>query len=565
MPRLSKMQRAWWKEAVVYQIYPRSFQDSNGDGIGDIRGIIQRLDYIKSLGIDVVWLNPVYRSPNDDNGYDISDYRNIMAEFGTMEDFDELLAGMHKRGIKLVMDLVVNHSSDEHEWFQQSRQSRDNPYRNFYHWWPAEHGHPPKRWSYFAKNGSAWKYDETTDAYYLHYFSEKQPDLNWENPKLRAEIYDMMHFWFKKGIDGFRMDVITFISKHPGYPEFPERYQGQNMIDIYAQGPRLHEYLQEMNQQVLQHYDIMTVAEGPGTKTDNVLKLVDEDRKELNMSYHFDHQSIGVGERYIVNDDYQNLVKFKKVMTEWDTVFAEKGWNTIYLGNHDFPRMVTRWANDAPKWRARASKMLTTFLLTMRGTPYYYMGDEIGMSNIKFENIEDYKDLMTLNWYHLTQSEGGDVDALIESHKLVGRDNARTPMQWNANENAGFTKGVPWIKINPNHIDVNVEEQQDRSDSELNYFRQMVALRKQKLTLVYGSYELLFPEHQQMFAYLRKLDDETLLIMLNFSEENCAVTLAESLKITGVLQNNCTSLAHEGTSVELLPYQAVICMVDTQS
>jgi len=398
MAKSKNLQREWWKEAVVYQIYPRSFQDSNGDGVGDLRGIINRLDYIASLGIDVVWLNPIYQSPNDDNGYDISDYRQIMAEFGSMAEFEELLAGLHQRGIKVVMDLVVNHSSDEHYWFQQSRQSRDNPYRDFYHWWPAENGTPPRRWSYFDKDGDAWKYDQQTDAYYLHYFSEKQPDLNWENPRLRAEVYDMMHFWFKKGIDGFRMDVITFISKHEGYPEFPEHYQGQHMIDIYAQGPHLHDYLQEMNKEVLSHYDIMTVAEGPGTKTDDVMKLVDERRKELNMSYHFDHQGIGVGERYILNDDFQDLVQFKQVMSDWDAVFAEHGWNTVYLGNHDFPRMVSRWANDSPQWRAKASKMLTTYLLSMRGTPYYYMGDEIGMSNIKFDNIEDYQDLMTINW-----------------------------------------------------------------------------------------------------------------------------------------------------------------------
>jgi oligo-1,6-glucosidase len=556
---MANIDRKWWKEAVVYQIYPRSFQDSNGDGVGDLRGIIERLDYIESLGIDVVWLNPCFSSPNDDNGYDISDYREIMQEFGSMADFDELLAGMHARGIKLVMDLVVNHSSDEHEWFKQSRASRDNPYRNYYHWWPAENGTPPSRWSYFDVNGDAWKYDEPTDAYYLHYFSEKQPDLNWENPVLRKEIYDMMHFWFKKGIDGFRMDVITFISKHDGYPEFEKAYQGQNMIDKYAQGPRLHEYLHEMNKEVLSHYDIMTVAEGPGTHTHNVLDLVDESRQELNMNYHFDHVSIGMGERHILNEDFQNLVMFKEVMSSWDEALSTKGWNTVYLGNHDFPRMVSRFASDAVEFRATASKMLTSFLLSMRGTPYYYMGDEIGMSNIKFDNIDDYNDLMTINWYELTQQEGGDAQALLESHKITGRDNARTPMQWDNTGNAGFTTGKPWLKINPNYPMVNVAEQQNRPDSELNYFRKMVRLRKENQILVYGSYELLYPQHTQLYAYTRSLDENKFLVLLNFSDK----VLSEKLPYNGVTEdniliNNLSEFNIQEGMFTLLPYQAVI-------
>ncbi len=559
--KLANIDRKWWKESIVYQIYPRSFQDSTGDGIGDIRGIINRLDYVKSLGIDVVWLNPVYASPNDDNGYDISNYQEIMQEFGTMADFDELLAEMHKRDLKLVMDLVVNHSSDEHYWFKEARKSRDNPYRDYYHWWPAEKGTPPSRWSYFDPEANAWKYDEQTDAYYLHYFSVKQPDLNWENPKLRREIYDMMHFWFKKGIDGFRMDVITFISKHEGYPEFPDEYQGQNMIDMYAKGPRLHEYLHEMHQEVLQHYDIMTVAEGPGTHTYNVLDLVSEDRQELNMNYHFDHQSIGVGERFLINDDFQNLVKFKQVMSQWDAVFKEKGWNTIYFGNHDFPRMVTRWASDEPMHRAAASKMLTTYLLSMRGTPYYYMGDEIGMSNIKFDDINDYQDLMTINWYELTKQEGGDLDAFIESHKLCARDNARTPIQWDTSANAGFTSGTPWLKVNPNYTEVNVAEQESRVDSELNYFREMVQLRKSRLSLVYGEYNLLLPEHEQVYAYTRTLDDETLLVLLNFSDQQADFELPFEANKKEVLINNFDDIDLQDKSVSLKAYQAVVLSV----
>ncbi len=559
--KLSQIDRKWWKEAVVYQIYPRSFQDTNGDGVGDLPGVIQRLDYIKSLGVDVIWLNPCFESPNDDNGYDISDYRKIMPEFGTMDDFETLLAGVHERGMKLVMDLVVNHSSDEHEWFKQSRSSRDNPYRDYYHWWPAEKGTPPRRWSYFDKDGTAWKYDEPTDAYYLHYFAEKQPDLNWENPKVREEIYDMMHFWFKKGIDGFRMDVITFISKHDGYPEFPEEYQGQNMIDMYAQGPRLHEYLHEMNEKVLSHYDIMTVAEGPGTHTDNVLKLVGDDRKELNMNYHFDHQSIGVGDRGMVNEAFQDLVQFKQVMSDWDKALSQDGWNTVYFGNHDFPRMVSRWASDAPEYRATASKMLTTYLLTMRGTPYYYMGDEIGMSNIKFESIDEYDDIMTRNWYSLTQQEGGDTQALLDSHKITGRDNARTPIQWDNTSNAGFTTGKPWLTINPNYAEVNVAEQQNRSDSELNYFRKLMKFRKSELTLIYGSYNLLYSEHTQLYAYTRELDDKKLLVLLNFSNQVAECEAPASMHLGKVLINNCDAFSVNENSISLKPYQAVIIEV----
>lgn len=560
--KLASIQREWWKEGVVYQIYPRSFQDSNGDGVGDLRGIINRLDYIKNLGVDIIWLNPIYSSPNDDNGYDISDYRNIMAEFGDMADFEELLKGMHERGLKVVMDLVVNHCSDEHVWFQEAKQSRDNPYYDYFHWWPAEKGTPPRRWSYFDPEANAWCYNAATNSYYLHYFAIKQPDLNWENPKLRAEIYDMMHFWFKKGIDGFRMDVITFISKHDDYPEFAEKYQGQKMIDAYAQGPRLHEYLHEMNREVLQHYDIMTVAEGPGTHTDNVLNLVDADRQELNMNYHFDHQGIGVGDRFIVNDDFQNLVKFKQVMSEWDAALADKGWNTVYFGNHDFPRMVTRWASDAPEHRRIASKMLSTYLLTMRGTPYYYMGDELGMSNIKFDNIDDYKDIMTINWYKLTKEEGGDLQQFMDSHKLCARDNARTPIQWDNTQHGGFTTGEPWLKVNPNYVEVNAAAQETDTDSELHYFRTLNKVRKDNITLIYGAYQLLLPQHTQLYAYTRTLDEETILIILNFSAEPVTVNMADlggvNLKEAEILLNNLSSLNMTNNDVTLAPYQAVI-------
>ena len=550
------MKKTWWKEAIVYQIYPRSFKDSNGDGIGDLKGIISKLEYIKSLGIDVVWLNPVYSSPNDDMGYDISDYRNIMKDFGTMEDFDELLKGMHDRRIKLVMDLVVNHTSDEHEWFKQSRKSRNNPYRDYYHWWPAEKGKPAARWSFFDKDGDGWKYDETTNAYYLHYFSEKQPDLNWENPTVRKEIYDMMHFWFKKGIDGFRMDVITFISKDTSFPPVPEKFKGKMWDYFYASGPQLHEYLQEMNREVLCKYDIMTVAEGPGTSTDDILDLVDEDRNELQMSYHFDHTYMGILPRKIITPEAKNLIEFKKIFTKWDEAFADKGWGTIYLGNHDQPRMVSRWGNDSLEWRELSSKMLTTFIMTMRGTPYYYQGDEIGMSNIKFDNIEDYRDIETINWYNLTKKEGGDLQKFIESHKITGRDNGRTPMQWDDTVNGGFTTGSSWIKVNPDYTTVNVVAAEEDKNSCLHYFRKVLKLRKEIEALIYGTYTLLDKNNPHVYAYTRQLNGKAFLVLLNFTANHATVDTGINVRKAKAVINNYSNPTYNNTM--LRPYEAAV-------
>ncbi|MEY4760145.1 MAG: hypothetical protein RLZZ200_1, partial [Pseudomonadota bacterium] len=517
--------RVWWKESVVYQIYPRSFQDSNGDGIGDLRGIIQRLDYLKSLGIDVVWLNPIYGSPNDDNGYDISDYRSIMKEFGTLQDFDELLAGMHQRGIKLVMDLVVNHSSDEHEWFKASRSSRDNPYRDYYHWWPAEKGTPPARWSFFDVKGDAWAFDEKTNSYYLHYFSRKQPDLNWENPKLRAEIYSMMRYWFEKGVDGFRMDVIPFISKDTTFPPLPAEYRG-DFVSYYAKGPHLHDYLQEMNREVLGRYPVMSVAEGAGVTSADANKFVDADRNELNMLYHFEGVSLGYlpNSHKVPDPAGWRLTDFKKIYSKWDAVFAERGWGTIYLGNHDQPRMLTRWGNDSAKWRVLSSKMLTTFILTMRATPYYYAGDELGMSNIKFDRIEDYRDIETLNWYELEKSEGKDLRAFLAAAKISARDNGRTPFQWDASPNAGFTRGTPWLAVNANYTKVNVVAEDADPGSSLNYFRSLVQLRKREPTLIYGRYALLDADNPDVYAYTRELDGRRLLVLLNFHATTATVS-----------------------------------------
>ena len=547
-------EKKWWKEAVVYQIYPRSFKDSNGDGVGDLRGIIEKLDYIKSLGVDVVWLNPIFASPNDDNGYDISDYRAVMEEFGTLEDFDEMLEGMHERGIKLVLDLVVNHSSDEHFWFQESRKSRDNPYRNYYHWWEAEKGTPPKRWSFFDEKADAWRFDEATNAYYLHYFSVKQPDLNWENPKVREEVYDIVKYWFDKGIDGFRMDVITFISKDIPFVELPEKYQG-NFVQYYAEGPRLHEYLQEFNREVLSKYDIMTVAEGPGTTTANVLDFVDETRGELNMSYHFEISNLGHKDlaKKLIDPKGWSFSEFKEIFRKWDAVFADRGWGTVYLGNHDFPRMVSRWGNDSPQFREVSSKMLSTFLMTMRGTPYYYFGDELGMTNIRFDKIEDYRDIMTINLYKLISSEGGDLGEFIESQKVIGRDNGRTPFQWDAGENAGFTTGTPWLKVNPNSREINVAVQETDENSVLNYFRKLVRFRKDNSVLIYGKSEFYDLPNESVFAYTREQNDRKLLILLNFTQNEATFNVEFDLAKAKVLFGNYP--AFDG---QLKPYQAVI-------
>lgn len=441
---MTAINRQWWKEGIVYQIYPRSFQDTSENGIGDLNGITKRLDYIKSLGVDIIWLCPVYDSPNDDNGYDIRDYKKIMAEFGTMSDFDELLAGIKSRDLRLVMDLVANHTSDEHFWFQESKKSRDNKYRDYYHWWPAEKGTPPKRWSYFDVDANAWKYDKQTDAYYLHYFSTKQPDLKWENPKVRQEIYNTMRFWFDKGVDGFRMDVIPFISKDTTYPELPAKYKG-NFISYYSEGPRLHEFLHEMNKEVLSKYDVMTVGEAPGVTLEKALDFVDEDRAELNMFFHFDLMSLDRDgdEVFWMRKEKWKLTEFKKIHTNWDKIFAKKGWGSIFLSNHDFPRSVSRWANDKSAHWHNSATMLHTFLLTMRGTPYFYFGDEIGMTNVGFNTIEDYKDINTLNRYELLKQNNISLKDFIENEKDAARDNARTPMQWDTSVNSGFTSSTP--------------------------------------------------------------------------------------------------------------------------
>ena len=549
-PRL-KLKADWWKETVVYQLYPRSFQDSNGDGVGDLRGISSRLDYLQSLGVGTVWLNPIYASPNDDNGYDISDYRQIMPEFGTMADFDALLKGMHQRGIKLVMDLVVNHSSDEHAWFKSARASRTSPYRDYYYWWPAEKGTPPARFSTFDVKHDAWQYDAPTKSYYLHIFSKKQPDLNWNNPNLRQEVENIMRFWLDKGIDGFRMDAFQFVAKDPTFPPMPGLNE-HNFGNAYNHGPHLHDYIKELNRDVLSHYNVMTVAEGAGRNLTEAHLFVDPGRHELNMTYHFEGTGVGSG-----SDTYQ-LTDLKRVFTKWDSAFAQQGWQGLDLGNHDQPRMVSKFGDDRPAFRAASAKLLNTFLLTMRGTPYCYNGDELGMTNSQFNGIADYRDVAARNAYQLLKQRGGNQAAFFHGLARFSRDNSRTPFQWNATKNAGFTTGTPWIGVNPNYVLVNEAAENQDSASVLNYFRRAMRVRQRHKVLLFGQYQLLDAANPHVWAYTRTLGGERVLVVLNFSSEKRAWPLPPGLTPNGPpLLNNYPALA-VGPALALQPWQAVV-------
>ena len=554
MTNNSLQKKNWWKEGIVYQIYPRSYKDTSGNGVGDLRGIIQKLDYIKSLGVTMVWLNPIYESPNDDNGYDISDYRAIMKEFGSMEDFDELLEGLHQRGIKFIMDVVVNHSSDEHEWFQQSRSSRNNPYRDYYHWWPAEKGKPNHRWSFFDENSDAWKYDEQTDAYYLHYFSQKQPDLNWENPKVRQEVYDIMKFLAEKGVDGFRLDAFQYVSKDITFPPFPEGYDVDvpSVIEYHGMGPHIHSYLKEMNEQVLSKYDVFAVSEGVGSTLQDAHDLVDKDRNELQMAYHFEATDM------VTTLEKCTLAQFKESFTKWDKSFAEKGWIAIYLSNHDQSRFINRYGSDKPAFKDYSAKLLNTFILSMRGTPYTYYGDELGMTNIGFTKIEQYKDIAAINGYKKAATDGEDLDLYLQKLNLLSRDNGRTPMQWDATKNAGFSNETPWLPVHENHSTVNVLDQENDQNSVLNHFRKMVALRKDNLLLVYGNYAIIQDDHPTIYAYSRTLEDQQMIILLNFSELVSSISLPNFDYNKEVLINNYNELSIDKNTITLKPYQAVV-------
>lgn len=524
------MNRTWWKESVIYQIYPRSFMDSNGDGIGDLKGITSRLDYLKELGIDVIWLSPVYQSPNDDNGYDISDYQEIMQEFGTMDDFDEMLEAAHERGIKIVMDLVVNHTSDEHRWFVESRKSVDNPYRDYYIWREGKgENQPPNNWG-SCFSGSAWQYDKATDMYYLHLFSPKQPDLNWDNEKVRQEVFSMMDWWCRKGIDGFRMDVISMISKTK---ELADGYVAEGCVygDFSKgcmHGPNVHRYLKEMNEKVLSHYDLMTVGETSGVTVEEAKKYAGEDEHELSMVFQFEHMDIGnVDGKW--NTNPVSLTEFKRILSKWQTELEGKAWNSLYLSNHDQPRSVSRFGCDSEEYRERSAKMLATCLHMMQGTPYVYQGEELGMTNYPFADMSEFRDVESLNAYHdmVELSHSREPEQMMECLRYKSRDNARTPMQWDESENAGFTTGTPWIGVNPNYKKINAKEEMANPASVFHYYKKLIALRKQYEIVVYGSYELLMAESKSLYVYTRTLGNERLLVLCNFTGTEQSVVLPE--------------------------------------
>jgi oligo-1,6-glucosidase len=555
------MERKWWKEGVVYQIYPRSFYDSNGDGIGDIRGIIEKLDYLKKLGIDIIWLNPVYGSPNDDNGYDISHYQQIMAEFGTMEDIEELLEKMHQREMKLIMDLVVNHTSDEHPWFIESRESKDNPYRDYYIWRKGKDRQLPNNWrSWFS--GPVWEYDEITDEYYMHLFSKKQPDLNWENEKVRQEVYNMMTWWLDKGIDGFRMDVINAISKVKGLPDGEGKVGEDGLTDgskYFTNGPRIHEFLQEMNKKVLSKYDVMTVGETANITTEHGILYTGEERNELNMVFHFEHMDLGYGEDGKWTPVPWKLTELKKIMTKWQLALHNKGWNSLYLNNHDQARMVSRFGNDTI-YRKESAKMLATFLHTLQGTPYIYQGEEIGMTNVHFDDIHMYKDVEIINKYkEIQETKTLTEEQLLQGIHAHGRDNARTPMQWNTQKNAGFTTGEPWLMVNPNHMNINVEESLADPDSVFYYYQKLLKLRREHLIMVYGKYELLLEDDEQIYAYTRSYNDEKWLVILNFSKEQAEFVLPSTEKVINqslIISNYEVDEKESIDAFMLRPYEA---------
>lgn len=512
----SESQRAWWKEAVVYQIYPRSYMDSNNDGVGDLRGIISKLDYIESLGIDAIWLNPIYKSPNDDGGYDISDYYSVQPEFGTLNDFDELLTGLHQRGIKLIMDLVVNHTSDEHPWFMDSRKSKDNPFRDFYFWKPGINGGPPNNWPSFF-GGSAWEHDEITGEYYLHLFSRKQPDLNWENPVVREEVNKLMKFWLDKGVNGLRLDVISAISKRVSFPDTDTPDFNETIRKYYANGPRLKEFIAEMRTKVWDHYDMMTVGEGPGITTKNAMDYLDENLG-LHMIFHFGHMFLDQGAGGRFDPTPWSMTDFKKVFSTWDNTLGQKGWGSVFLGNHDFSRMVSRWGDDS-NFREESSKLLMTLLLSMRGTPFIFQGDEIGMTNIQLNSVSESRDVETITGWKEAQKLGASEKEFLVAANYAGRDNARTPMQWDNSNHAGFTETTPWMKVNPNHETVHVVSQQSNHNSILTYFKAMRAVRRSHPTLVYGNYEPFETGFENLFTYYRTMNKEIFLIVLNFSGE----------------------------------------------
>ena len=553
------MEKRWWKESVVYQIYPRSFCDSNGDGIGDLNGITGKLDYLKELGIDVIWLSPVYKSPNDDNGYDISDYQAIMDEFGTMEDFDRMLATAHEKGIKIMMDLVVNHTSDEHKWFIESRKSTDNPYRDYYIWRPAkEDGSLPNNWG-SCFSGPAWEYDKTTDMYFLHLFSKKQPDLNWDNPAVRQDVFDMMNWWLKKGVDGFRMDVISLISKEPGLPDKEPGINGYATFNVSANGPHVHEYLQEMRQKALNNADTITVGECSGVTLEEAKKYARSDEKELNMVFQFEHMDVDSDEKTGKwTTRKMDLRDLKGILTRWQKGLQDIAWNSLYWENHDQPRSVSRFGNDSDEYREISAKMLATCIHMMQGTPYVYQGEELGMTNCPFNTLDNFRDLESINAFHeLTEQGKMTEEDMMAAIGYKGRDNARTPMQWDDSAYAGFSTANPWIMVNPNYTKINAKDQINREDSVFKYYQKLIKLRHESELIVYGTYDLILDDDKDIYAYIRTLGDKKLIVYCNFSENTREVELPEEFTNGKVLISNYID-AKVNHKITLRPYEAIV-------
>ncbi|NGM82468.1 alpha-glucosidase [Paenibacillus sp. 7124] len=549
------MERVWWKEAVAYQIYPRSFMDGNGDGIGDLRGVIDKLDYLKNLGIDVIWICPIYKSPNDDNGYDISDYHDIMDEFGTMEDFDELLKEVHNREMKLIMDLVINHTSDEHPWFIESRSSKDNPKRDYYIWADPKDGAEPNNWdSIFG--GSIWEYDMVTDQYFMHVFSKRQPDLNWENADVRQDLYDMVNWWLDKGIDGFRIDAISHIKKLAGFPDLPnpEGLRYVSAFEGHMNREGIHDFLEELKRETFDKYDIMTVGEASGVTSKDADLWVSKEKGKFNMVFQFNHMHLWD----LSLDQGFDIPKFKKVLTEWQKGLEGTGWNALFMENHDKPRSVSTYGNDGPL-RVQSAKALATMYFLMQGTPFIYQGQEIGMTNVQFPSIDDYDDVHMKNWYRLEREEGKEHEDLMPVIWRTGRDNSRTPMQWNAGEQAGFTTGTPWMKVNPNCKEINVESELANPDSVYHYYKEMIRLRKSNPVAIYGVYDLILPKNKQIYAYTRTLEDDQWLIITNLTADEALFHLPKGIRYSTaelLLSNYEAPAGGSIRTINLKPFEA---------
>lgn len=528
------MNKQWWKEAVAYQVYPRSFNDSNNDGIGDLQGVIEKLDYIQDLGIDIIWLSPMYKSPNDDNGYDISDYQDIMDEFGTMEDFDQLLDGVHQRGMKLILDLVVNHTSDEHPWFIESKSSKDNPKRDWYIWKdPKADGSEPNNWESIF-NGSTWEYDKATGQYYFHLFSKKQPDLNWENKDVKAAVFNMMNWWFEKGIDGFRVDAITHIKKtfEAGDLPVPEGKTYAPAFDVDMNQPGIHDWLQEMKNESLSHYDIMTVGEANGVNPDNADEWVGEDKGKFNMIFQFEHLGL-----WNTGDIKFDVKAYKDVLNRWQKKLEDIGWNALFIENHDQPRRVSTWGDDERFWYESATSHAVVYFL-QQGTPFIYQGQEIGMTNYPFESVETFNDVAVVNEYNIVKAQGGNLTELLNKHKMENRDNSRTPMQWTNGINGGFSEHEPWFPVNPNYTEINVSSQQQDSNSILNFYKSLIQLKKSHDIFTYGTFNLIDAENEHVFAYIRELDGKRVLVVGNLTDKSATLKFNETINENNIELHN---------------------------